>query len=179
MNIWPCHGCPLREGCARGDYVSREYHGLPRDVRAIGIRVRCGGELVSELRPGRRVEITHPFRVAKAYSWAPNEFVTERRLVRATIKTVYKETYEFLAIIDDGQGVEGQLRFRRKQKHTRIKRFLDEPDRQMCGCGWPVFEGIADIIPTQDCLCGEMLAAQVAAKMNPNLYLCPASSEAF
>ena len=156
--------------------MAKAYGALPKAIRAQSLRVACSGELVRELRKGRRVIITHPV-IYFNEEWSSRERKIYRVQVKATIRHVWPLRYEFLAVIDAGESglVAGdRKRFRKKQKHTRIERFLDEPDREICGCGWPVLDGVADIIPREDGkeLCGDLVSSQVAQKLDPRVQLC-------
>lgn len=141
MRLTPCFGCPLRHGCALRDEWRAKVGGL-------GLRradFKCP-RLTAEIRPGRRVEILHPFFV-RSHSY-DEPYTRTDKPVRATIQTT-DDRHRFSAIVDPGQftvddcaavprdGPGGQTdeqkidryRYRKRMRHARIVRFLDEPDR--------------------------------------------------
>ena len=146
MTIQPCYLCPLRNGCAKREEFRKRIKGL----HAVSVRFSCE-ILGAAIRRGRRIVIMHPYLVDSP------DIEVHKAEVSATIASVASD-YSFSAVVDRGEierisddGEEmapiksyGVLmstddvncrRFRKRQKHTRIIRFLDEPDWTVCNSG--------------------------------------------
>lgn len=140
--IAPCHDCPLKQGCEQRDVFRQRAKGL----NAASIKFRCD-RLAAELRPGRRIELAD---AVVAISWGSGNYSYDdggpiRKDVPATI-TGARGT-KFTCVIDPGHVSDNPddhnegardtsaLRFRRYQRHARIRRFLDEPDAALCENG--------------------------------------------
>lgn len=158
VRINPCHGCPLREGCEQRDEFRRR-------VRGLGLRsatFRCQ-KLDDALRQGRRIMVATP-RIRDCGSGYYPDHRVEMVAVPATITG--SRDGEFTCVIDPGH-VYGQMsyegdeippdekyRFRRKQRASRIIRFLDEPDMEVCKDGGRVQRnGACDRPPGEICYC--------------------------
>lgn len=146
-HIAPCTRCPLSTGCSHRDELRKRVRGL----NARSVRFNCD-ILKSEVRPGRRIVIRTPILELcdEIYHESP-EYKAVHVEVNATIHSV-RSDYSFGAIIDRGQ-IEAAMgdpeewaeyltpkqindrRFRKTQKHIRIVRFVDEPDRKICEIG--------------------------------------------
>ena len=144
-HIAPCTRCPLKQGCELRD----EFRARVRGLGASSVRFKCS-RLAAEIRIGRRVIIRATILEECSYSDG-DEYgsIIRHYEVAATVTTAYPD-YSFAATIDQGalessMGGErdnwfedvpteqvNKRRFRRKQKHIRIVRFLNEPDRQFC-----------------------------------------------
>jgi hypothetical protein len=123
-----------------------------RGLSARSVRFNCP-ILGAEVRPGRRIVIRHPVFVT-GYAYDGSEHSVAWKVeTKATISSV-RPDYSFAAIVDAGQiedhaednpiGSDGEelsseqvndRRFRKRQSHIRIVRFLDEPDRKICEVG--------------------------------------------
>ena len=143
--IAPCHDCPLKQGCTQRDEFRRRTKGL----NAASIKFRCD-KLTAELRPGRRIELGAAV-VGVGWGYDGEEDGVIRRDVPATITGATGT--RFTCVIDPGHITENPdghseetrdisaLRFRRYQRHSRIRRFLDEPDATLCEHGKRVMRG--------------------------------------
>lgn len=156
--IKPCHGCPLGKECdLRADYRNR--------VANLGLRSATFDcpRLAAELRLGRRIEISTV--VGIGVDQYGEEYGAIRSCVPATITSVYRTS--FACVIDKGAISESPddhadglrniaaVRFRRYQPHTRILRFLDEPDAPSCANGRIMRDGICDRSSDDACYCKE------------------------
>lgn len=164
MRINPCHGCPAREGCER---IS-EMKDITRRLGAVSVKFTCD-RLDHEMRIGRRIMTDVPRIRAHPASLEPEE-VYSKVSVPATI-TGRGGYYEFTCTTDPGtakprpfrdedrEQVE-RRRFLKWRKHTRITRFLDEPDRKVCESGRVLLPGGAcDGHPDGRCWCKEAAEA--------------------
>lgn len=163
VRINPCHGCPLREGCEQRDEFRRRVHGL-------GLRsatFRCA-KLDEALRPGRRIMVPTP-RARDRGNGYEMDIRVEKVAVPATVTGAHDG--EFTCVIDpghiygrlsyDGEEIppDDKYRFRRKQRASRIIRFLDEPDMPLCKTGARVLrDGTCDRPDDWPCYCA--LAAE-------------------
>jgi hypothetical protein len=139
MRIAPCHGCPVGKGCERRE----ELRAKVRGIGARSVTFRCD-KLDAELRPGRRIMISTP-RMWDRGNRHETDFRVEGVAVPATI--VASHDGEFSCVIDRGHvhgglGADGEpeppkdrYRFRRLMRASRIIRFLDEPNREVCKQG--------------------------------------------
>jgi hypothetical protein len=163
--IKPCRGCPLREGCVQRD----NFRARARATQgAVSVTFRC--DLLAEaLRPGRRVVIRTPTREA-VYSYDGGEYDgVHHKEVKATIAASRLGT--FACVVDHGEiddeeifeSVRDQslIRFRKRMLHSRIIRFLDEPDWPVCGHGRVMAGGGCDRPDGTECYC-EQDAAMTA-----------------
>jgi len=162
--INPCHGCPLREGCDLRE-TFRERTRLLGDV-ARSVTFRCK-KLADALRPGRRVLVPTPRPKEGPYSWGGDpDIQIESVAVPATITGSHDNT--FSCVIDEGnvfgrwsyeaggqQAPDERFRFRKSMRHTRVVRFLDEPDRRLCEMGKRVMkaDGTCDKPDDWPCYC--------------------------
>jgi hypothetical protein len=142
-HVFPCAGCPLRDGCDQ----RQEFAQRAKASGAGSISLRCS-ILKDAVRPGRRVQIMTPEIEYDRYG----EVVIRKAAVSATITTIGTK-YQFASVVDPGQllpddGEErrhrGNVRFRRRQPHYRIVRFLDEPDAVLCSNGNVQRDGVCD-----------------------------------
>ncbi len=134
MYMFPCNGCPFREGCAQRDDFKARAKGLGARL----VRFACP-ILDRELRPGRRIIMR-----ARFMSPDPDGFEHDMSFwygeVPATI-TAVRNGYKFSSVIDEAaltpdqweavkeRAREPHLIHRRKSAtHRRIVRLLDEPD---------------------------------------------------
>lgn len=135
VHIRPCNGCPLREGCEQRDDFRKRMAG----VDAVSVRFRCA-KLKEAMRPGRRIEILAVVGIDRS-NW---EGEALRRVVPATITASDGE--RFACVIDPehvssdpGDHADNvnlaKVRFRKTQRHSRIRRFLDEPNARLCENG--------------------------------------------
>jgi hypothetical protein len=132
VRLTPCFRCPLREGCELRDDWRRKVAGLGLTSAAFD----CP-KLSAELRPGRRIEISVPV----VYNYLNEEgYSMGRKDVAATI-TYVDPKGRFTCTVDPGQIDESmcpdgmdinKIRFRRKMRHIRIRRFLLGPDWPIC-----------------------------------------------
>jgi hypothetical protein len=133
VRVNPCFACPLRTGCEHRNELRAKALG----IGAVSVNFRCE-RLAKELRPGRRVMVP-------AISVVEGRYYDEERkssiAVPATITGAVKG-YQFVCVIDPGalpEHIDGRdmelYRFRKPMRHTRIIRFLDEPDAQVCKNG--------------------------------------------
>lgn len=143
VSIFPCRGCPLREGCEqRGDFTRRA-----SGIGARSVAFKCA-RLGAEIRPGRRVIIRQPVAVA-GRGWDDDGYHIRHVEVPATITSAGKH-YAFASTVDAGaiephldpdlaeefpETIKDQFRFRKLQRHSRVVRFLDEDDRRVCEHG--------------------------------------------
>jgi hypothetical protein len=157
MRINPCHGCPLGKDC---------------DLRA-GWRKRAAGsgfrsvsfeceKLSAEMRIGRNIEIETPiFLGCNGYY----EYRFGSRSVRAT--SIGTATgHWFTCVIEPNQlsaddvfpgTSHNKIRFRKKLRHTRIKRFLLGPDAEIGECGHIQRDGKCDTPPGEGCSVHELM----------------------
>ncbi len=140
--LYPCHGCPLRNGCEKRDEFRQRANG----VGAVTIKFRCN-KLLDEMRPGRRISIETPRIVASPY--CDDETVRSGSyVVSATITT--RTGYKFTCVVDPGQpGTEIEperplIRFRKTMGHHRIKAFKAEPDATLCEFERVQRDGVCD-----------------------------------
>lgn len=140
--ITPCYRCPLREGCGRRAELAKRCAGLG----AVSIKFRCD-ILKAALRVGRRILIQAPRIVGYLGGEATYEERDGSFEVKATITAVY-DNYRFRSTVDPdsfgdpdepdepmvAESCSGsdKIRFRKRQAHYRIIRFLDEPDLPVC-----------------------------------------------
>lgn len=140
--IFPCHGCPIGKDCTHRKELSAK-------VRGLGLRSAAFPceRLAAELRPGRRVVISQPYRT-DAPGYCDEDYLHQitRVDVPATINSVHLH-YRPSVIVDkdaprpdedlltEEEAAINKARFRRAMPHTRIIRFLDEPDRPLCKSG--------------------------------------------
>lgn len=155
--IKPCRLCPLRENCQQRD----EFRARVRDLgsAARSVEFRCP-VLSAEVRKGRRIIISQAYSgyVDDYYSCEPTEVTcgAGRREIPATITFVWpdysfqctadKDAFEAIWSDEMPETLEKWMpkRFRRRQKHHRIVRFLDEPDRPITECGNVGVKGACD-----------------------------------
>ena len=126
VRLNPCFGCPLSEGCElRAEWRKR--------VSGLGLRSATFDcpHLTKAIRPGRRVEIMAPFAVWTDGHYDGPQMDIVKRPVAATI-TIAASGHYFVCTIDPRDDMETKFRFRRKMRHSRIRRFLDEPDERLC-----------------------------------------------
>lgn len=154
MRIEPCFGCPMREGCTERD----AYRSAASKTGAVAIRYRCT-KLEGELRPGRRIVTTVPRLDADRDGELRRRGDHE---VQATI--VSASGPRFCCVVDPGEpGIDGQgtdvrptVRFRRTMRHTRIRRFLTEPDAKVCKQGRVQRDTGCDFPSDSHCYCAAM-----------------------
>lgn len=156
--IFPCCRCPLREGCEQRAAFRAKVSGL--GLQSAGFRCH---RLKAEIRVGRRIVIMQPY-LMDENEYSAYERTIHRLEVKATITKTYNK-YCFVCTVDPGQHPEDQIesdedvktaRFRRKQTHHRIVRFLDEPDATVCEAGNVQRDGACD--NREGCLCAEQRA---------------------
>jgi len=149
VRLNPCFGCALKEGCA-------EREAWRKRVAGLGLRsatFRCA-KLGAELRPGRRIEISTVYTANVHSQYSDHDtYDMGRKDVRATI-TYVDANGDFTCTIDPGQISEeevtagtdiNKIRFRRKMRPSRIKRFLFGPDWDVCkGGGHVILDGKCD-----------------------------------
>ncbi len=158
MRINPCHGCPVRDGCALRD----EFRQRARGIGARSVTFHCP-RLAEEFRPGRRVLVPTP-RLKDMGSCYEPDYRVEMVAVPATV-TGYRNA-EFSCVIDPGHvygnldedgergAADDKFRFRRAMRVQRVVRFLDEPDRARCKHGRVALpDGDCDKPPGEDCYC--------------------------
>lgn len=135
-HIVPCWRCPLRKGCAKREEVGARVKGLG----LLKVEFECG-RIADELRPGRRIVITRADRVKVRRG----EYRYQKVEVSATIIKGHTALGElkFWSVVDPGL-TEDQYRWRKPLPHHRIVRFLDEPDANICSCGFVIRGGIVD-----------------------------------
>lgn len=154
--IYPCFRCPLRIGCEQ----HAEFKRRAKDVGARSIAFDCS-RLGGELRPGRRVVIRQPFqRPYQQHDGSyDGEYSIEHREVSATVTSIARRGYRFAAVVDPGSGEfeNEKFRFRRKQPHFRVVRFLDEPDAELCTQGNVRRGGKCDAL--NECTCEQFREA--------------------
>ena len=133
-HIYPCHSCPLREGCQQRE----EFRQRAREARCTSIRFRCA-ILAGELRPGRRIVV----KGGVFDGWDDLDWLDVKATVTRVIGCKFNCTVDPYQIdgVDDGGEPH---RFRRTRPHSRIVRFLDEPDAQVCSKGCVVRDGFCD-----------------------------------
>lgn len=156
VRLEPCHGCPLRAGCEQREQFRKRVAGL--GLRSA--RFRCE-KLAKEMRPGRRIVTLHP--VEENHSHASDYEPDIRMVQHEALATIYTTRNDrFSCIIDAGQFelAEDRFRFRKARRHTRIVRFLDEPDRPLCHQDHIMVDGKCDTLD------GE---CKVGPKSGPNL----------
>jgi hypothetical protein len=158
--IKPCRLCPIRAGCEKKE-------AFKKSVRGLGLRAatfRCD-ILASELRKGRRIQISQPFLTYET-GWDNGETTRiQRETMSATITNVYPD-HQFTCTVDKADfdivsdmAIDAEKdvnewmkkRFRRRQPHIRIVAFLDEPDQKVCENGNVGPFGGCDTLG--DCLC--------------------------
>jgi hypothetical protein len=138
VRINPCFGCLLREGCAQRDDFRRRASGLG----ARSVTFDCP-ILAERIAPGVRITITAPV-LDTGYGWDGSEHVKMfTKNLAATITSV-QPGHRFACVVDPDQldpdeVQEGKdvnvLRFRKTQRHTRIRAFRDEPRATICDFG--------------------------------------------
>lgn len=157
MRINPCHACPLRNGCDNREALRK---------KASGTGARCISydcdKLDKELRIGRRIMIeTVILTPTDNPYYADDVYDRSRRNVKATI-SARSGYYRFACVVDPGEITEedvaegidvNKIRFRKTMRHTRIVRFLDEPDTKMSVCGNVMRDGDCDRQDGGDCNC--------------------------
>ncbi len=138
VRINPCFGCPLRDGCEQKAVFSAR-------VRGLGLRsatFTCS-RLSAAIAPGRRIVVTMPTFSCNSYD---NEVTSGRREVKATIHASHGN--EFACVVDQADIDEmvedevvaenadpNKIRWRKTMRHSRIVRFLDEPNWTHRDCG--------------------------------------------
>lgn len=153
MRIEPCHGCPIRDGCETREIFRKKARGMG----AVSVRFRCS-VLAAALRRGRRITLSMPFEKEASGSWgADPDWRIVKHAVAATITGQDSSGTKFRAVVDPGQGVEDRFRFLRYRRHTRIIRFLDEPDMGFCINGELLRDGKCDTSHNY-CICNENAA---------------------
>ena len=169
VRINPCFGCPLRRGCDLKAEFSKRVAGL-------GLRsatFNCP-TLSAKLAKGARIVVTMPEMGATEYGDA--DVQCGRREVNATIHNVtgfmfacVVDKTDIQAMVDDGVVAESanpdRIRFRKRMRHSRIVRFLDEPRRQVCEFGNVVMDGGCDQPPGDGvaCHCKEAMSRTMVA----------------
>lgn len=149
--INPCFRCPLRHGCEQRAEFQRRVVGLG----ARSVTFACA-KLAAELRPGRRVAIKHP--AAVPCRGDDDGYTIEHIKVAATI-TAVDSGMRFSSVVDPTPEVfdgDDKYRFRRKQAHYRILRFLDEPDLKLCDAGNVQHDGKCESL--SGCHCASAVA---------------------
>lgn len=157
VRINPCFGCPLRHGCElKGEFSKR--------VRGLGLRSAtfdCPA-LSAKLAKGSRVVVTMPEMGTTEYG---DTYVQcGRREVNATIHNVsgfmfacVVDKADVQAMVDDGVVAESadpdRIRFRKRMRHSRVVRFIDEPKRQICEFGNVVGRDGCDQRPENEVAC--------------------------
>ena len=132
MHIAPCHRCGLKAGCAQNEIFREKVRGLG----ARSVRFACP-ILAREIRPGRRIIMHAKFATGGPYE----DYWVGSFDVPATILDV-QDRYRFTALIDEAALSREQwrdlkayarapdsVRIRGRVHHSRIVRFLDEPDQ--------------------------------------------------
>jgi hypothetical protein len=107
-------------------------------VKGLGlteVKFKCD-RIAEALRPGRRIVIMRP----------TEEDARRRVPAKATI--IHTGAFElrklrFRCVVDPSETAD-KYRWRKPMNHNRIVRFLDEPDRKICGCGYIIHDGKAD-----------------------------------
>ena len=148
VRIFPCHGCPLRSGCHQRTELSSQVSGFGLGSAAF----RCMW-IEAELRRGLRVVMRHPYTLYGSVT--SEDYEITHLEVPATIHSV-RPHYRPSVIVDldaprpDADRIVlsddelNKRRFRRAMPHTRIIRFLDEPDKLVCASG-------RILLPTGEC----------------------------
>lgn len=151
-HIFPCYRCPLRDGCDQRAEFARKSSG----TGARSIAFHCP-RLKSEIRPGRRIVISVPTK-GEWHSDYDGEgwYAASRREVSATV-TMAGPKHTFVCVVDPGQILEEHLfdndhhsttidsvRFKKRQAHYRIVRFLDQRDAKLCSAGNILRDGGCD-----------------------------------
>jgi hypothetical protein len=176
-HIAPCARCPLREGCELREGFRKRAKGID----AVSIRFQCPC-LGAEVRIGRRIVITAPS-LSEYYCNEIPGVIVRHVEVPATITVAYPD-YSFSATVDrgaldvtemdecpEGKEPKEEHRFRRRQKHIRIVRFLDEPDRLFCASRSLLLpDGNCDQHPESECMCklGNPAVTGASAPRKPN-----------
>lgn len=144
VRLNPCFGCPLQEGCdLRPEWRKR--------VSGLGLRSATFDcpRLAKQLRPGRRIEIAVPFEKWTDGHFDGPQLEIFKAPVSATITYVCR-SHHFVCTVDPHPDIADKYRFRRRLRHSRIKRFLEEPDARICpALSHVVREGRCDRPPNQ------------------------------
>ena len=153
-HISPCHLCPLRDGCALRDEFRAQARAL--GSAAISVAFRCP-RLAKEIRPGRRVVVGHP--QIDGHDRDDGLPIIKHAAVPATVTDVGRK-HRFVCVIDPGaitidESAHANPRFRRRQAHYRIVRFLDEPDFPLCASGNVLRDGKCDTSENH-CFCKQL-----------------------
>lgn len=135
MNLFPCHGCPFREGCQQREVFRSKTKGLGARV----VKFACP-ILDREMRYGRRITMWCRFVSGDPSgddSYGQSYWYGE---VPATITGVYAD-YKFSSVIDQDALTPEQwdevkefahsphlVHVRRSATYRRIRQFLHEPD---------------------------------------------------
>lgn len=153
VHITPCFRCPLREGCEQREIFRVRARAAGSLARSIVFN--CS-KLQAALKPGTRIEIGVP--VVRDYD-SYGEVSMGIAVVPATI-TAGRPDGRFACVIDPGimdadwvkEGLDvNKLRFRRIQRHFRIRAFRDEPPLTICGAGNVLRDGTCDTM--DGCAC--------------------------
>lgn len=141
VRLNPCFGCPVKALAIPECAETRDR--MRKGVSGLGLRsatFNCP-VLASKLHKGARVVITVPIFTGHGYD---GDEICDRRDAHATVTSANGSKFACIIDLKDAPTEDevsesvsdiAKLRFRKTMRHSRIKAFLDEPDREVCALG--------------------------------------------